>query len=59
MYILIIYGDKCKMSHNLEKYYVNNIFTILSQQILSGRLYVDISGTNGRFKLELITTKHL
>ena len=47
------------MSHNLEKYYVNNIFTILLQQILSGRLYVDISGTNGRFKLELITTKHL
>ena len=35
------------------------MLTIFLQQILSSRLYVDISGTNGRFKLELITTKHL
>ena len=44
-----------------EKYYVHNIFTILSQKILNGRLLLVVIGgqksyLSCEFKLKLITT---
>ena len=57
----------CKISfvfNSLEKCYVHNIFTTLSQQILSDRLLLAVisgqkSNFSGEFKLEPITTYHL
>ena len=66
LYFYIIYFHNLLLIYpvnylKFKKYYIHNIFTILSQQILSGKLLLTIidrkkNNFSGGFKLESVTT---
>ena len=64
IFLLSKLGLQLKPYLNIEKYYVYKIFTILSYQILSGRLLLVVIGgqkinLNFGFKLKPIITCHI